>query len=203
MIVVMPCAAVAAVHLQGWGLGDSDMRHLQPLQQLRCLALNGADPWLLSDAAILQAAEGMPALSSITRDGTWLLHDSNFMAAAASPTGSSRRHSSQPPGWSGMPGSAVASPWLWQHIPKPPTPGATKQAAALVTKPAGRRRMGGSSGGCMTLHPRLSACDERFRYSSDELLALRPAAGSPPSTAAPAAEVAQLLPSEIRGGARW
>lgn len=226
----MPCAAVAAVHLQGWGLGDSDMRHLEPLQQLRCLALNGADPWLLSDAAILQAAEGMPALSSITRGGTWLLHNSNFMAAAASPTGSSCHHSSQPPGWSRTPGSAqgsciyqgvwaggdlpsvdqsqslaVVSPWLWQHIPKPSTPGATKQAAALV-KAAGRRRMGGSSGGCMTLHPRLLACDERFRYSSDELLALRPAAGSPtapPSTAAPAAGVAQLLPSEIRGGARW
>jgi hypothetical protein len=197
------------------------MRHLQPLQQLRCLELNGADPWLLSDAAILQAAEGMPALRSITRDGTCLLQDSNLVAAAASPAYPSSQHSSQPAGWSGTPGSteasyqgvwaggdlpgedhsqplAVVSPWLWQHIPKPPTPGTTKQPA----KSAGRRRAGGSSSDGARL-----AVDERFRYSSDELLALRPDAGSPtapPSDGAPAAGVAQLLPSEIRGGGvRW
>lgn len=248
-------AVVALVALQDWSLGDSDMRHLEPLQQLQQLHIKGADPWLLSDAAILQLAEELPVLSSILRDGRQILQDAGALSVAAAvaagaaelgsyqsspsavwpgahrfggPDGS-QTGVSYPAIWpaDGLPNDLqnkqqvdVMSPWLLRYIPQPSTPGSQGKAqpAAAAARPT--VASGRSSSRGATVYQPLSAFDERFRYSSDELLHLRSqVAGtqhSPTGSEGAAATAAdgsagqgtevdfdQVLPAEIRACARW
>jgi hypothetical protein len=209
---------VSILSLQGWGLVGRDMRHLQPLQQLRQLHVEAADPWLMEDSALLQLTNDMPALRSIIRDGRQLLHDTALRAsaAAAAPAGSlePRSHAeAQSVGWAGvydststaaavtsgssynsiwaaglLPDEAdqqqqhevpVLSPWLRCRVPQP----LAHSQGSCVLKPGkhtgmqqgkGPRRTAAMYGGSSrTMYQRLSAYDERFRYTSKELLALR------------------------------
>lgn len=230
--------AGCVVCVQDWVLTDRDLRHLHSLGQLQQLHIKGADPWLLSDDALLQLADELPLLSTLGRDGCSLLQAGIAVAAAEAPAGSASFSTSpHTPGQlsgvgtyttsssSAVPVSSsrdsiwpagplpqdcqslqeplVASPWLQRRS----TPRAGVQHSAGGGRQGSASKAGSSCGG--TVYQRLSAYDERFRYSTEDLLALR---GQTPDAAAAVetrlnnpttVAIGQALPAEIRAGATW
>jgi hypothetical protein len=223
--------------MQDWALTDRDLRHLHSLEQLQQLHVKGADPWLLSDNALLQLADELPLLSRLSRDGRSLLQAGIAVAAAEAPAGSASLSTSPhtlgqlsgvgtyTPSSSAAPVSSsrdsiwpagplpqdcqslqeplVASPWLQRRS----TPRAGAQHSAGGGRQGSASKAGSSGGG--TVYQRLSAYDERFRYSTEDLLALR---GQTPDAAAAVeirlsnpttVAIGQVLPAEIRASVTW
>lgn len=126
---------------------------------------------------------------------------------------------------------SVLSPWLQRRVQQPLAQGhisgvrvqksSAKHPGSMQQGRSPRHIAGAHAGGSSTtMYQRLSAYDERFRYTSEELLVLRSHLGSEqqlqPATVGTAAastssagghagqgSLVEILPLEIRSGATW
>lgn len=208
--------------MQGWDLNDRDLRHLHPLQQLQQLHVDAVDAWVLSDGGLLQLAEQLTQLRSLTRDGRQLLSIQQQADAAAQRLGApidAAGISSTQAAAHGHSSSSPHSIWpagpildeLEEQPPSALTPASrgggrvSKASPAVSSSPASSSKAASRPVG--SVYHRLAAFDERYRYSMDELLSLRGQAVVPDGQAEHADDsptgLGGALPAEIMACGRW
>jgi hypothetical protein len=163
--------------MQACQLTDGDLELLEPLAELQQLHVADADPWLLSDAALLETcAQAMPHLRLLTRDGKQLWQ----AVRRRSSSDSSKDNSLWPAGslLDDLQEQERELPWLWHAA-----------------------NQGQAHQGLRGVHQPL-AQDERYRYSTEQLLELRSGVDASGAEVGDAHGLPQL-PDELRASVRW
>jgi len=68
--------------VQDMALVDRDLTKLQRLADLQQLHVQRSDPWLLSDAALMELSDSLPSLKTVTRDDQQLLTSPALVVAS-------------------------------------------------------------------------------------------------------------------------
>lgn len=217
-------AAPAPWCLQGFQVtGDQLERCISGLIALQQLHVHDTDPWLLHSGQMTAVATALTCLTLVTRDGWELLNvrgssssSSSAAAAELAPAHgaagsgcSCGGHASSERGtlrdWGlQLAGMASSARRPASGSPQPPEAAAAPAGSSGSGQRPGRRSnsgtgVGSSSSASASAARRLSAFDERHRYSTQQLLALRGGGDSSgDGGAAPARGLHESIPLELR-----